>query len=164
MHLIKAILYLSKIVNLVSRKVNIVAIGILAVMMFFTVTDVCMRLFLSPIASSYELTQFMMAIVVSFGLAYAAVMGAHIGIEIAVSRLPQRAEAIVSSISELLAAGILSLIAWQSFVQAKILYLSGLVSAVLHVPVFPFVAMAGFGFAVAALVFLTSSMRKVLGK
>ena len=145
----------SRVIDPVTRIINGVGVGILAVMMFFTVTDVCLRYFFNrPFASSFELTEFMMAILVAFGLAYTARLDGHIKVDILTSRLPKRIQAAISSFTNLVCVVVFILIAWQSFAQAKTLYLSGLTSEVLYIPVFPFVLMTGIGFALLGLVFL----------
>ena len=86
---------LSKVINPVTRVINGVGVGILALIMFFTVTDVCLRYFFNhPLASSFELTEFMMAIAVAFGLAYTALHDGHVRVELFTSRLPKRTQAI----------------------------------------------------------------------
>jgi len=162
MWLTRVVSCLSRVVNLVSRIINGVGVGILAIMMLFTVTDISLRYFLNrPIASSFELTEFMMAIIICFGLAYTGILKGHIAIELVVSRLPQRARAVINSITNLVSVCVFSLITWQSFVQAKTLSLSGLTSSVLYIPVSPFLIMTGFGFAVLTLVFLIDFLNSV---
>lgn len=162
MWLTKVVSCFSRVVNPLSRILNSVGVGILATMMFFTVLDVSLRYFFNrPIASSFELTEFMMAIVICFGLAYTAVLQGHINIELVTSRLPQRARAVINSITNLVTVCVFSLITWQSFVHAKTLYLSGLTSSVLYIPVYPFLIMTGFGFAVLTLVFLINFLNSL---
>ena len=65
MRLSNVVSCLSRVVYPVSRIINGIGVGILAIIMIFTVTDIALRYFLDrPIASSFELTEFMMAIVV----------------------------------------------------------------------------------------------------
>jgi len=138
-----------------SKATNIVGVSVLAMMMLFTVTDVCLRYFFNrPLAGSFELTEFMMAIVISFGLAHTAALDGHISVDLLTSRLPQRVRLIFSCITNLISATVFALVTWQNFVQAKTLYLSGLESEVLYFPVFPFVIATGFGFALIFFVFL----------
>ena len=54
----------------VARGINGVGVTALTLLMLLTAVDVCLRyLFDSPITGSYELSEFMMAILVAFGLA-----------------------------------------------------------------------------------------------
>jgi len=155
MEITRVITQVSRVIEPVIRIINGVGVGILAVMMFFTVMDVCLRYFLNrPFASSFELTEFMMGIIVAFGLAYTARLDGHIKVDILTSRLPQRTQAAISCLTHLVCVVVFILITWQSFAQARTLYLSGLTSEVLYIPVFPFVIMTGIGFALLGLVFL----------
>lgn len=162
MWLSKAAYLLSKVVNPASRAINSVGVGVLALMMLLTAMDVSLRyLFNRPIPGSFELTAFMMAIVVSFGLAYTAVVRGHVNVELVVSRLPQRAQAVINSITGLISLGLFSLITWQCIMQAKTLFLGKLASEVLYIPVFPFLLVTGFGFAVLGLAFLVNLLNSV---
>ena len=146
---------LGGIIQGLSKILNVIGVSVLALLMFFTVTDVCLRYFFNrPFASSFEVTEFMMAVVVSFGLAHTAVKGGHIGVDLFTSRLPRNVEAVFAGLSHLISTGVFALVTWQSFVQAKTLYESGLESEVLYIPVFLFVAATGVGFALLCLVFL----------
>ena len=62
------------LINLITRPIvrllKSIAMGILLIMMFLTAMDVIFRyMFNRPITGSYELIEFMMAILVSFGIA-----------------------------------------------------------------------------------------------
>ena len=156
-------MWLSKAVDLLSRAVcsasgalHGVGVTVLGLMMLLTAADVTLRYaFDRPIMGSYDLTVYMMAIVVAFGLAYCAVMKGHVRVEVIVSRLPQRAQAIIDSITCFISLGLFSLITWQCFVNMKLLYASKLTSSVLLIPVFPFAGVVGIGSACLTLVLLT---------
>lgn len=155
MRLSSVVSCLSRVVYPVSRIINGIGVGILAIIMIFTVTDIALRYFLDrPIASSFELTEFMMAIVVCFGLANTAVLKGHVRVELMLNRLPQRPRAVIDSITNLVSVCVFALITWQSFVHAKTLSASGLTSAVLFIPVYPFLIITGFGFAMFTTVVL----------
>ena len=63
-----------KIINSLSRMMNIAASGVLAAMMFLTVSDVFLRYFLRrPILGATELTENMMVCLAFLGLAWCAV-------------------------------------------------------------------------------------------
>ena len=156
MWLSKAADLLNRVVRPASGALHSVGISVLGLMMLLTAADVTLRyVFDRPIMGSFDLSEYMMAIVVAFGLAYCAVMKGHVKVELVVSRLPQRAQAIIDTITGLLGLGLFSLITWQCFMHMKLLFASGLTSTVLLIPVFPFVAMVGLGSALLTLVLLT---------
>jgi TRAP-type C4-dicarboxylate transport system permease small subunit len=156
MWLSKAANLLSRVARLASEALHSVGITVLGLMMLLTAADVTLRYaFDRPVMGSYDLTVYMMAIVVAFGLAYCAVMKGHVRVEVVVSRLPQRAQAIIDSITCLVSLGLFSLITWQCFVNMKLLFASKLTSSVLLIPVFPFAGVVGIGSACLTLVLLT---------
>lgn len=156
MWLSKAADWLNRIVRPAGRMLHSVGIGVLAVMMFLTASDVTLRyIFNRPISGSFELTEYMMAIVVAFGLAYCAVEKGHVKIDLVVDRFPQRTQAIIDTITSLLSLGLFCVITWQCALQVKMQFDSGLTSTVLFIPAFPFVGVVAFGSAMLCLVLLT---------
>lgn len=155
MWLTSAPLCIGRVVRQISRIINGIGVGVLGLMMILTVTDVFLRYSINrPLSSSFELTELMMVVVICFGLAQTGVLKDHISVEMLVSRFSERLQNIINSITSLVSVGVLSLVTWQSFVQAKMLYEDGLTSAVLYIPIFPFHIVAGLGFAVFTLVLL----------
>lgn len=155
MWLSKAANSLNKVVRPVSQVMHGVGVGVLAVMMFFTGADVTLRyVFNRPIGGSVELTQYMMAIIVAFGLAYCAVMKGHVRVDFAISRFPPRTQAIINSITGLLGFGLFSVATWQLFLYIKELFDSGQSSVVMLIPAFPFVAVVALGGVTLCLVLL----------
>lgn len=154
MWLSKAADALNKVIRPVSKWFHSIGVGILAVMMFLTAADVALR-DLKPILGSFDLTEYMMAIIVSCGLAYCAVMKGHVKVDLVVSRFPQRVQAIIDTVTGLLGLILFSLISWQCFVYAKLQLASGVTSSVLLIPVFPFVGVVGLGSALLTIVLLS---------
>jgi TRAP-type C4-dicarboxylate transport system permease small subunit len=146
---------LKKVFRPAGRVLHSLGVGVLALMMFLTAADVILRyVFNRPIVGAFDLTEYMMAILISFGLAYCAMMKGHVTVDLVVSRLPQRAQAIMDCVTGLLSLGLFSLISWQCFVNVKLLYASGVTSTVLLIPVFPFVGVVGIGSAMLTLILL----------
>jgi len=155
MWLSKAADSLYKVVRPVSVAFHSVGIGVLTAMMFLTGADVTLRyVFNRPITGSFELTAYMMAIIVSFGLAYCAVMKGHVRVDFVISRFAQRTRAIINSITGLLGFGLFSVATWQFSLYIKEMFDSGQSSVVLLIPAFPFVAVVALGSAILCLVLL----------
>ena len=96
MWLSKAAQFLGRAVYPPSRIINTVGLGVLAVMMFLTATDVTLRyVFNRPIPGAFELTEFLMATLVAFALAYTQVHKGHINVDLIISRFPPRAQAVI---------------------------------------------------------------------
>jgi len=135
--------------------IKYVALWILAMMMFLTFADVLLRkLFNSPISGGAELIEFMMGIVVTFSVAYAAHKKAHIGVDLVISRFKDRTRAVIRSITSFLTLIFFICIAWQNFIYISDEYHSNLTSAVLYIPVYPFVTIVAVGFLILCLILL----------
>ena len=155
MWLSKAADSLYKIIRPVSQVLHSVGIGVLMALMLFTGADVTLRyVFNRPIGGSIELTQYMMAIIVAFGLAYCAVVKGHVRVDFVISRFRQRTQAVINSITGLLGFGLFSVVTWQLFLYIKELFDSGQSSVVMLIPAFPFVAVVALGGAILCLVLL----------
>jgi TRAP-type C4-dicarboxylate transport system permease small subunit len=155
MWLNKSIHSLNRVVHPLVRIINSVAAGVLAAMMFLTAMDVLLRyIFNRPISGAMELTQYMMVILVGFGLAYCAFVKGLVSVEVLTSRFSPRVQAILNSITYFLSFGFFSLVTWQSIKYIRLQFESNLVSAVLLIPTYPFVAMLALGSLVFSLVLL----------
>jgi len=126
------------------------------VMMMLLITmDVFLRYsFNRPLKGSFELVEFMMAVVICLGMAYTGVQRGHVAVELLVSRFSPRVQALIDSFNWLVSMGLFLLISWKAVAQARVVGLSGLASSVLYVPVFPFLLVLAFGSGLLSLVFL----------
>lgn len=157
MWLNKAIHSLNRGINPLVWIIKSVAAGILAAMMFLTAMDVLLRyIFNRPISGALEITEFMMVILVGFGLAYCATVKGLVSVEIVTSRLSPRTQAILNSITYFLSFVFFSLITWQSVRHVTLAFETDLVSPVLLIPTFPFSVMLALGSLVFTLVLLVN--------
>lgn len=148
-------LELERGIQRLSRAINGIGVGFLALMMFLTGTDVTLRyIFNRPIAGAYELTELMMVILVFWGLAYTQLEKGHVAIELVFSRLPKTAQAIADIIVYCLCLGLFALLVWQNVVQAKSKMATGLVTGTLTIPVWPFYLVVAFGCLIMCLLLL----------
>ena len=147
--------YLTILAGPVARILNSVAALFLAAMMILTGIDVFLRyIFNSPIPGSFELTEFMMPVVITFGFAYCALEKGHVQVELITARLPVRTQAVMNSIASLIFFGLFLLITWQAWIRAKGMFDSGQTSITLTIHVFPFVLAVALGSAALCLVVL----------
>jgi len=122
-------------------------------MMFLTATDVILRyIFNRPISGAYEVIEYMMAILIPFGLAYCALQGGHVSVDLLVSRFRKKIQLIISTITTLFCLILFVLITWQNVIYIKEHFEANLTSAVLLIPVYPFVAAVAIGSAALCLV------------
>ena len=135
--------------------VKYVALWMLALMMFLTFADVFLRyVFNRPIPGAAELIEFMMGIVVTFSVAYTAHQKAHIGVDLFIERFSDRTRMLIGCITSFLTLVVFILMCWQTFLLILEEYHSKIVSAVLYIPVYPFVATVTVGLLVLCIVLL----------
>ena len=145
-----------KIVTRIANTAGMASTVLLVVMMMLTVADVFLRYVLdSPIKGSMELTEYIMVCVGTLGLAWCALQGAHIKVDLIVSKFSQRAQKYVNSFNYVLLMGVAGLITWQTFVRAGTVQRLGVDSAMLEIPQYPFVLVVSFSY---FLLFVTSIM------
>lgn len=132
---------------------------ILVLMVLTTVVDVFLRyLFNSPILGSYELTEFMMAILVFGSVAYTMVVKGHVTVDLVITRLPARAQAILECITCFIAFLLFGMATYRNVIHAKKVWERNDVSAELFIPISPFVLFVAIGIAVLSLVLLVQSL------
>jgi tripartite ATP-independent transporter DctM subunit len=152
-----------KTTNSVARLVNRIGAGVLALMMFMIATDVCARYFFNAsIIGGYEVVEFMMAVVVTFGFAYAVSNRDHIIIDLLSSKFPPRTKALINTATCVLIVGILFIITWRSLLHAKFVKSNGLVSESLLIPIYPFVYVVAFSFAIFCLMELFNLRKYII--
>lgn len=168
MWLSKAALWLERVISPVARVFNSAGVGILMVMMSLTVVDVFLRfVFNKPIVGAYEMSEFMMVILVFFALAYTETIKGHVKVDILVSRFPPRAQAVIDSITYFTGLGVLVLIVWQNFVLGKVKLIAGDITGSIPLPVghFHIVIVVGAAlFCLVMLVNLIDSVTRVIKK
>jgi TRAP-type C4-dicarboxylate transport system permease small subunit len=151
------------------RKVNrfIAGVGALFLipLMIITAGDVVSRdVFNHPIPGTVELSQYMLAVFILLGLAYAQQIKAHVAVSLITSRLPRYAQLILSIIATLLSLSISGILVWQGWVIG---IAEKTVSDMLRVPQYPFrliVAVAAFLMCLELVVDLGDSLTKLVGK
>ena len=152
-----------KICGFIARVLLIIGAGILSFMMFLTMTDVVLRyVFRSPIPGAYELIQFMMAVVIPFGIVFCAHDKSHVSVEVVFDHLPDKIQRILYCVVSLIVLVLFLLVAWQSVVLLEETYETGYTSAILYIPSYPFVGTIALGFAALSLVLMADFLRAVL--
>ena len=136
-----------------SRILLIISTVVVVIMMLLTVSDVFLRYFFkNPVPDSQAITEYLMVCMAFLGMAWVAIKGENITVDLIVPRFSARVQAIFDSVTYLLGLGVVVLISWRSFLEAPMVRQIGLESLMLDIPQFPFFIVAGFGLAVLALV------------
>lgn len=144
---------LTKMVERLSRALDIIAGACLTGVMLLVVGNVLMReVFNSPIMGTFEIVGYLTALGVSFALASCAFQNGHIALDYLVNKFPEKlkiaAEIIVNAIS--LCFWVMS--AWHLLKYGQSLMASGVVSPTAQVPVYIVAYLIGIGLFVLCLV------------
>lgn len=142
-----------KCIHALIRVLTWVATGALGIMVLFVVSNILARFLLKkPLPGSIEFIELAAVVVVFFALAYTEVRRGHVHIELVVSQLPRRAQAILASIMCFLAAAFFVAMGWRGGVLAwSHLFPSIRETYVLSIPFAPFMFVIAFGSVVLAL-------------
>ena len=141
-----------------------IAAIVLTAMMFLILTDVVLRyVFNSPITGSYEIIQYMMAILISFAIVYCAYKRSHVSVDIVFDQLPPKPQSIVACLGSLIVLILFILIAWENVLYIKETYDQRLTSTILYIPTYPFVASVAVGFVAICLVMFIEFLHALHG-
>lgn len=125
----------------------------LVAMVVVNMVNIFGRLFFnSPFRGTYEISEFLGAAIGAFAMGWTMVQGGHVSIDVLVSRLSRRSQAVIDAFVGLLGMAIFSLLTWQTAVFATELMQTGQLSMGLRVPYYPVVYGVAFGCAVITLV------------
>ena len=145
-----------------------IAMVVLLLLMFMTVGDVIGRYMVGiipgfgPIPGSFELTEFMLAVAVLTALGHTQAKREHIAIDLVITRFPPRVQAIIDCVTNFLSLAIFILVTWQTTKYAHLLYTSNDVSAVLRLPVYPFLIVAAIGCFMFCLAMLSTFFHSII--
>ena len=136
----------------------------LAVLMFLTVADVFGRyLFNRPVPGTFELTEMSMVLIVFMALGLAQHHTEHISLDLAYNYFPGRLKAMTDIFVEAVNLVIVVGITWQLYEYSVRMSEGNYTTAVLELPIHPFVLLAIAGTASYALAILCD-LGKSIGK
>ena len=139
-------------------------------MMVLTAADVIGRyIFNAPILGVFEVTEFMVLILIFSFLAYAQYHKTHISVELLVNLFPKRIQVYIDLFNHALCLLLMVLITWMGFDRAIEMMQTGEASPNLGIPDYPFVFFLVFGCTVMCieyirdLIQLSKSMKENIG-
>jgi TRAP-type C4-dicarboxylate transport system permease small subunit len=103
-------------------------------MTLLTFIDVVGRYFGHPVFGSVEMVGFMATLAVAMALPYTHHVQGHIGVEILVRLLPERARVLIDVVTGLLGLMLFAIVTWQMTLYASDMRASGEVSISLELP------------------------------
>lgn len=131
-------------------------------MMGLTVVDVVGRYaFNSPILGAFEITSFLVAILVYSFLGYAQSQKTHVTVDILVNTFPQKAQSVVKLFNYFIGLFMMILISWKGFEKAMESMETGDSPMNLPVQIYPFVFFLAFGCGVMCIEFFRDILRSI---
>ena len=154
-----------KAVNRMSYGACFIGMFLAIPLMLLTVGDVMGRSFFNkPIPGTFELSEYMLAVIVLLGAAYTQQVKGHVGVDFLTSRYAPRTQAVLQALTTLAGLLIIAVLVWQG-------YLEGIhekaVSDQLRVPQWPFkllVAAGGLLLWLELLLDFIASVLKITGR
>lgn len=154
-----------KVVNRASYGACFIGMFLAIPLMLLTVGDVMGRSFFNkPIPGTFELSEYMLAVIVLLGAAYTQQVKGHVGVDFLTSRYAPRTQAVLQALTTLAGLLIIAVLVWQG-------YLEGIhekaVSDQLRVPQWPFkllVAAGGLLLWLELLLDFIASVLKITGR
>lgn len=127
----------------ISKWFSYVGGAVTIIMMLMVVVDVIMRFTLNkPILGSVEIASYMLSIIAFTTIPFVESERMHIAIPLLFDRLPKKVRFFVSALVGFIGIGILALLALTSYLLATEYIGRGKVTAVLSIPIYPFVFIA----------------------
>ena len=148
------------------RVLRLMALGggvVLLALMGYTVLDVVLRYgFNKPFSGSLEITEFAMALIVFYGIAYCGWTGGHVAVDILERPLENPKLRFIPLLLTLISAALFALIAWLTAVEA--LTSMHRVSNMVRWPHWPFQLSVALGSAMYAVVLLIQGIQMLANK
>ncbi len=138
--------------------------GLLLMMMVTIIDIVGNKLFNTPLLGALDWVRVFQSLAIAFACAMVLIIGRHVKVEFLVTRLPNRAQAVIESIVLLLGLGLFVLIVWRLTVLGYAMQAGGETSATAHIPrLFPayWIVLASIPVCLVFLQRLLSSLTKV---
>jgi len=165
--------WVERVVAPPNRWLHWIAMIFLLLLMFITVGDIVGRYMagiipgFGPIPGTFELTELMLAVAVLTAIGHTQMQKGHISIDLVISKFPPRVRTVIDCITNFLSLTIFVLVTWQTIKYAHLLYISNDVSAILRLPMYPFLIVTAIGcfmFCLAMLSTFLQSLTKAIKK
>ncbi len=149
---------LDKTSGISSKLANLGSVSLIA-MMLITVVDVVGRyIFNAPILGAFEITEYLVLILIFSYLGFTQAVKGHVLVEVLVNRFPEKMKVIVEIINHLLCFLFLLIITWRGIVKALELMSTRETSPNLAIPDYPFVFFLVIGALVMSIEYLRDAI------
>ena len=151
-----------KLVESVSRAMAIVSITFLGAMVFLITVNVILRPTpIGGILGTYEITGFLGAGLIAMAIGYVQLQRGNIQVDLLVSRLSRKTQAVVDSITCFVSAFLYGIIAFCCFKEGIMMWEKGEVSPTVSISLLPVYFIIGLGCFLLGVVLLTDSIKSI---
>jgi TRAP-type transport system small permease protein len=145
-----------------SNKLSYLGAIALFAMMLLTAADVSGRyIFNKPILGAFELTEFLVLILIFSFLAHAQAEKTHVSVDLLVGRLPKKWRTALGIFNHTVCLLLMGLFVWMTTIRAMELKEYAEASSNLGIPKFPFAYFVVIGFAILGLEYIRNLIRMV---
>ncbi len=134
------------------------ALALFAMMMLTTTDVVCRYALNSPIIGAFEITEFLVLILIFSFIGFTQSQNGHIAVDILFTRFPKRVQLVVGFVNHLVCLLLMGLIAWMGVMTGLELWEVGEKSSNLHIPKYPFAFFLALGCVVACIEYVRDLM------
>ena len=155
----------SKKLGMLSNGLSYVGAIVLFALMCLTAVDVaCRYLFNAPILGVFEITEFMVLVIIFSFLATSQSHKSHVAVDLVIELLPKRIQRIIDLFNHFICLILMGLITWQGVLRALELKEVGEASPNLQIPDYPFVIFLVIGCLAMCFEYLRDLFRLAGGK
>lgn len=153
--------HLDRFIEMLSWRISQAAQFALLGVMVLIVANIIVRNPWRPIPGTVEMVEILGAIILGLGVAYCQQKKGHIFVGVLVNRLSERKQALVDSITHVIALFFIGLLAWQMMNYAGSMLARGYTTGHLEIPIAPFIYLVGVGFIMLALIMLKDFLKAI---
>ncbi len=154
--------HLDQIMEALSWRVSQVAQVALVTVMALIVANVLIRIPWKPIPGTVEMVEILGSILLGLGIAYCHQRKGHIAVGVLVNRFSRRKQALVDSITGLLALIFMAVLSYQMLQLGESMLARGYTTGHLEIPIAPFIYLVGVGFIMLSLIILRDFIKAVI--
>jgi TRAP-type C4-dicarboxylate transport system permease small subunit len=134
----------------------------LALLMVLTVADVVGRYFLNrPVTGTFELTELFMVFIVFLALGFAQHQNEHISLDLAYTYFPAKLKKTTNVLIDVVNLAVMAAVTWQLYAYSVRMGEGNYTTAVLQLPIQPFVIVAIAGTASYALAIICDLIKSI---
>lgn len=137
----------TKIISWIAHAYGFLGTIFLAGLMLMTTADVVLRYFFNaPILGSFEITEFLLVVIVFFAIPWAAMKRVNVRVDLVVGKFTPQLRAKFDAVTCVFALIVTGFLAWHTVPQVIYVFKLGMVSDMLEIPYWPFYLMVAVGF------------------